>query len=341
MDDHDRRQTVLVVDDVPENIDILSNILKPEFKVKVAINGRKAIEIAEKDLPDIILLDVMMPEISGYEVCRALKSSLITRSIPVIFITAKGEVEDESKGFSAGGADYITKPVSAPIVLARVKTQLAMYDNKRMLENMVRERTKELQETRLEIIRRLGFAAEYKDNETGMHVIRMSRYCQLIAKKIGMKDSEAELILTAAPMHDVGKIGIPDNILLKPGPLDAEEWRLMKEHPKIGFKIIGGHRSELLQTAATVALTHHEKWDGSGYPDGLKGEEIPIIGRIAAVADVFDALTSVRPYKAAWSIEKAVDYIRSESGRHFDPRMAEAFLKCMPDVLNIKENFGD
>ncbi|MCD8493821.1 MAG: HD domain-containing protein [Geovibrio sp.] len=142
-------------------------------------------------------------------------------------------------------------------------------------------------------------------------------------------------------MHDVGKIGIPDNILLKPGPLDAEEWRLMKEHPKIGFKIIGGHRSELLQTAATVALTHHEKWDGSGYPDGLKGEEIPIIGRIAAVADVFDALTSVRPYKAAWSIEKAVDYIRSESGRHFDPRMAEAFLKCMPDVLNIKENFGD
>ncbi|MCD8493820.1 MAG: response regulator, partial [Geovibrio sp.] len=178
---------------------ILSNILKPEFKVKVAINGRKAIEIAEKDLPDIILLDVMMPEISGYEVCRALKSSLITRSIPVIFITAKGEVEDESKGFSAGGADYVTKPVSAPIVLARVKTQLAMYDNKRMLENMVRERTKELQETRLEIIRRLGFAAEYKDNETGMHVIRMSRYCQLIAKKIGMKDSEAELILTAAP----------------------------------------------------------------------------------------------------------------------------------------------
>ncbi len=341
MDDHDRRQTVLVVDDVPENIDILSNILKPEFRVKVAINGRKAIEIAEKDLPDIILLDVMMPEMSGYEVCRALKSSLITRSIPVIFITAKGEVEDESKGFSAGGADYITKPVSAPIVLARVKTQLAMYDNKRMLENMVRERTKELQETRLEIIRRLGFAAEYKDNETGMHVIRMSRYCQLIAKKIGMKDSEAELILTAAPMHDVGKIGIPDNILLKPGPLDAEEWRLMKEHPKIGFKIIGGHRSELLQTAATVALTHHEKWDGSGYPDGLKGEEIPIIGRIAAVADVFDALTSVRPYKAAWSIEKAVDYIRSESGRHFDPRMAEAFLKCMPDVLSIKENFGD
>lgn len=341
MDDHDRRQTVLVVDDVPENIDILSNILKPEFKVKVATNGRKAIEIAEKDLPDIILLDVMMPEISGYEVCRALKSSLITRSIPVIFITAKGEVEDESKGFSAGGADYITKPVSAPIVLARVKTQLAMYDNKRMFENMVRERTKELQETRLEIIRRLGFAAEYKDNETGMHVIRMSRYCQLIAKKIGMKDSEAELILTAAPMHDVGKIGIPDNILLKPGPLDAEEWRLMKEHSKIGFKIIGGHGSELLKTAATVALTHHEKWDGSGYPDGLKGEEIPIIGRIAAVADVFDALTSVRPYKAAWSIEKAVDYIRSESGRHFDPRMAEAFLKCMPDVLNIKENFGD
>ncbi|MCD8491220.1 MAG: response regulator [Geovibrio sp.] len=182
MEDRDKKQTVLVVDDVPENIDILSNILKPEFKVKVAVSGRKALEIAEKDLPDIILLDVMMPEISGYEVCRALKSSLITRSIPVIFITAKGEISDESMGFDAGGADYITKPVSAPIVLARVRTQLSMYDHRRMLEKMVRERTKELHETRHEIIRRLGFAAEYKDNETGMHIVRMSRYCHLIAR---------------------------------------------------------------------------------------------------------------------------------------------------------------
>ncbi|QAR33401.1 two-component system response regulator [Geovibrio thiophilus] len=341
MENRDRRQTVLVVDDVPENIDILSNILKPEFKVKVAINGRKAIEIAEKDMPDIILLDVMMPEISGYEVCRALKSSLVTRSIPVIFITAKGDVEDESMGFSAGGVDYITKPVSAPIVLARVKTQLAMYDHRRMLETMVRERTKELHETRLEIIRRLGFAAEYKDNETGMHVIRMSRYCHLIAKKIGMKEAEAELILSASPMHDVGKIGIPDSILLKPGKLDDDEWQLMKEHPRIGYRIIGGHDSELLQTAATAALTHHEKWDGSGYPEGLKGENIPVIGRITAVADVFDALTSERPYKSAWSIEKAAEYIRNESGRHFEPRLAEAFLKCLPDVIKIRDNFGD
>jgi putative two-component system response regulator len=283
----------------------------------------------------------MMPEISGYEVCRALKSSLITRSIPVIFITAKGEISDESMGFDAGGADYITKPVSAPIVLARVRTQLSMYDHRRMLEKMVRERTKELHETRHEIIRRLGFAAEYKDNETGMHIVRMSRYCHLIAKKLGMRDSEAELILSAVPMHDVGKIGIPDQILLKPGPLDAEEWRIMKEHARIGYKIIGRHGSELLQTAATAALTHHEKWDGSGYPDGLKGDEIPIVGRIAAVADVFDALTSVRPYKAAWSIEKAVELIRSESGKHFDPRIAGALLKCMPDVIKIKDEFGD
>jgi putative two-component system response regulator len=341
MNQRSDRQIVLVVDDVPENIDILSNILRSDYKVKVATNGRKALEIAEKDLPDIILLDVMMPDLSGYDVCRALKSNLITRSIPVIFVTAKDEIKDESMGFDAGGADYITKPVSSPIVLARVRTQLAMYDHMRMLENMVRERTKELHETRLEIIRRLGFAAEYKDNETGMHVIRMSRFCHLIAKKIGMKTSESELILAASPMHDVGKIGIPDSILLKPAKLDEHEWEIMKHHPCIGYKIIGGHESELLNTAAIVALTHHEKWDGTGYPEGLKGDNIPLAGRIAAIGDVFDALISVRPYKQAWSIEKAAEYIRSESGKHFEPRLVEAFLKCLPEAVRINDEYGD
>ena len=337
-----KQHTVLIVDDTPENIDILVDILKADYQLKVAAGGRAALEIlAEKDKPDIVLLDIMMPEIDGYQVCKIIKSDPATKKIPVIFITAMNEDEDEAKGFAYGAVDYVTKPVSPPIVLARVATQLDLYDQKNHLEKLVEERTTEIYDTRLEIVRRLGIAAEYKDNETGQHILRMSQFCQLTGREYGLSQEEQILLLNASPMHDVGKIGIPDRILLKPGKLDEQEWEIMKTHTTIGGLIIGDHPSELLRTAKMIALTHHERWDGSGYPNELKGENIPIYGRIAAIADVFDALTSKRPYKEAWTVEDSLEEIKRGSGSHFDPKVVESFLAAMPDILNIRAEHQD
>lgn len=336
MDNALAKQTILVVDDISENIALLSNILSKNYRVKAANNGPKALKIAYSTIPDLILLDIMMPEMDGIEVCRKLKEDPRTRSVPVVFVTAMGEVEDETRGFEAGAVDYITKPISPPIVLARVKTHLQLYDQNRALEEIVRRRTAELDNSRLEIIRRLGLAAEYRDNETGTHVIRMSYYCRAIAKALGMNDREADLILHATPMHDVGKIGIPDKILLKPGRLNPEERKIMEKHAEFGAQIIGKHDNALLRMAYSSALTHHEKWNGSGYPHGLRGESIPLIGRIVAIADVFDALTCKRPYKEAWPVEKAVALIREEAGQHFDPDLVAAFLDNFDAILEIK-----
>ncbi len=337
-----RAATLLIVDDTPENIDVLRGILKQDYKIKVASNGEKALKIAQSEsAPDLILLDIMMPDMDGYEVCQRLKANYATANIPVIFVTAKGETADESLGFDIGAVDYITKPVSPPLVLRRVRTQLALYDEKRLLDDMVKERTKELDQTRLQIIQRLGRAAEYKDNETGLHVIRMSHYSKILALAYGMSEEEAELLLNAAPMHDIGKIGIPDNILLKPGKLDAKEWEIMKTHPQMGAEIIGQHRSVLLNLAREIALTHHEKWDGSGYPNGLKGKEIPIHARIVAIADTFDALTTVRPYKHAWPVEDAINLLKTEAGTHFDPELVDKFLNCIPQILDIKDQYAE
>lgn len=296
------KATILVVDDTPENIDILVGILSSDYKIRVAIDGPKALALAQKSTPDIILLDVMMPGMNGYEVCERLKQDPLTCHIPVIFVTALAETADETQGFALGAVDYITKPVSAPVVQARVKTHLALYDQKRLLEQQVKERTKELEETRFEIIRRLGRAAEYKDNETGLHVVRMSLYARLLAIQSGLPDKYCELIYNAAPMHDIGKIGTPDSILKKPAKLDEPEWDEMQRHAEIGAEIIGDHHDPLLEMARRIALSHHEKWDGSGYPFGVSGQDIPIEGRIVAIADVFDALTSIRPYKKAWTV---------------------------------------
>jgi len=282
-----------------------------------------------------------MPGMDGYEVCRQLKSNYSTANIPVIFVTAKGETEDESLGFDIGAVDYITKPVSPPLVLRRVRTQLSLYNEKRLLDEMVKERTKELDQTRLQIIQRLGRAAEYKDNETGMHVIRMSHYSRLLGLANGMSEDEAELLLNAAPMHDVGKIGIPDGILLKPGKLDHREWEVMKTHAQIGADIIGHHSSVLLSLAREIALTHHEKWDGSGYPNGLKGEEISIHARIVAIADTFDALTTIRPYKHAWLVEDAIALLEKEAGAHFDPELIEKFINIIPEIIEIKDKYSE
>ena len=341
MTDPNGKPTILVVDDVPENIDVLTGLLKDEYRVRAATNGPSALTLARKSPPDLILLDVMMPGMDGYEVCRQLKSELATCKVPVVFVTAMGEVEDETRGFEVGCVDYITKPVSPPIVRHRVKTHLALYDQKRSLEQQVQERTVELDHTRLQVIHRLGRAAEYRDNETGMHVIRMSHYAYAIGLAAGMERDAAELMLNAAPMHDVGKIGVPDSILIKPARLTAEEWQIMRRHCDYGAAIIGDYPHPLFQASRTIALTHHEKWNGQGYPSGLAGEDIPLMGRVVAIADVFDALTTVRPYKQAWSVESALDWIREQRGEHFDPTLVDVFFSVLPDILEFKERYAE
>lgn len=325
----DTRPKLLLVDDEPTNLQVLRQVLQDDYRLFFAKDGDKALELAARECPDLILLDVMMPGMTGYEVCSRLKQSEATAAIPVIFVTALVDVDDEARGFEVGAVDYITKPISPPIVRARVRTHLSLV------------RVDELKATRLQIVQRLGLAAEYKDNETGLHVIRMSHYSRVLALAAGFSEQAADDLLNAAPMHDVGKIGIPDAILQKNGKLDDAEWQVMRSHAQIGADIIGEHPSGLLQMARSIALTHHEKWDGTGYPNGLKGEDIPLTGRIVAIADVFDALTSVRPYKAAWSVEEALELLRRESGKHFDPQLVELFLGCMPEVLAIKERWAE
>ncbi len=336
------KTTVLIVDDNSDNLDVLSGVLRPFYKVKAAINGELALKVASaKNKPDIILLDIMMPGVDGYEVCRRLKADPSTANIPIIFVTAKTEIKDEQTGFELGAVDYITKPISVPIVLARVRTQLALYNQQRELEVLVKQRTKELDDTRLEVIQRLGCAAEYKDNETGLHVIRMSWYSKFLAEQIQANEDWVELLYNAAPMHDIGKIAIPDRVLLKPGKLDQEEWTIMQTHVSCGVEILGEHNSDLMIMAREIAQYHHEKFDGNGYPNGISGENIPLSARIVAIADVFDALTSVRPYKEAWPVEKAVALLEEEAGKHFDPALVPEFIKCLPKVLEIKDKYMD
>lgn len=325
----DNRSTLLLVDDEPSNLHVLRHILQDDYRLLFARDGARALELAGTERPALILLDVMMPGMTGHEVCEQLKANPLTSTIPVIFVTALSNVEDEIRGFELGAVDYIAKPVSSPIVRARVRNHLSLVQ------------AELLRETRLYIVQCLGMAAEYKDNETGLHVIRMSHFSRVIALAAGFSEEDADEILHAAPMHDVGKIGIPDAILQKPGKLDLQEWDVMRQHPDIGAQIIGDHDSSLLQMARRIALSHHEKWDGSGYPQGLAGDAIPIEGRIVAIADVFDALTSQRPYKEAWPVEKAVELIRSERGKHFDPQLVDCFLDSLDAIVEIKERWAE
>ena len=343
------KKTVLVVDDIHENIDVMKEILSDDYRVQVATNGRLAIKIAMSATPpDLILLDVMMPGMDGHEVCKLLKEHEQTRTIPVLFVTAKSEVEDETKGFTLGAADYLVKPVSPPVVLARVKTHLAMHDQHKLLADQVAMRTAQLQirnlemkETHIEVIRQLGRAAEYRDNETGMHVMRMSHYTRLLALNFGLSLPEADQLLHASPLHDLGKIGIPDHILLKPGKLTKEEFETIKTHPAMGYHIIGKQSAEILNLGALIAYTHHEKWNGQGYPRKLAGEAIPLQGRLVAIGDVFDALTSARPYKKGWPVEDALALIAEEAGQHFDPRLATIFVGLKTEIVEIMERYQD
>ncbi|MCU1717686.1 two-component system response regulator [Pseudomonas sp. 5P_3.1_Bac2] len=323
------QRTLLLVDDEPTNLQVLRHTLQQDYRLLFAKDGAGALEVLQKERPDLILLDIMMPGLSGYEVCKTLKSDPATASIPVIFVTALNEAANEQLGLELGAVDYISKPFNPHIVRARVRTHLSLVQ------------ADEVRNTRLQIIRCLGAAAEYKDNETGLHVIRMSHFSKILALAAGYSPEAAEELLHAAPMHDVGKIGIPDAILQKPGKLNDEEWAVMSQHPVIGARIIGQHPSGLLKLAASIALNHHEKWDGSGYPNGLSGEQIPHAARIVAIADVYDALTSTRPYKRAWSVDEALALIRRESGKHFDPQLVELFITCMPTIIEVQNQWAD
>ncbi|MDP2560442.1 two-component system response regulator [Psychrobium sp. 1_MG-2023] len=336
------KPTILLVDDQIDNIDILSGILQDHYQLKVALNGQDAIKICQNNpQPNLILLDINMPGMDGYEVCRYLKKHSDTAAIPIIFVTAETQIKMEQTGFELGAVDYIVKPISPPIVMARVATHIKLYDQSRHLESLVKERTDELIQSRLEIIRCLGKAAEYKDNETGMHVIRMSWFSRLLAQAHGMNEEWCELLFYAAPMHDIGKIGVPDHILNKPGKLTPQEWEVMQLHTVYGATILGDHGYALLELAKEVAIYHHEKWDGSGYPNGISGKDIPISARIVAIADVFDALMSERPYKHAWSEEETLKYLNTEAGKHFDPELIPTFLTCLPEVREVQKKYAD
>jgi putative two-component system response regulator len=326
---YDNQAKILVVDDEPVNLRVLKKTLNDDYQLCYAKSGQAALTVVQEERPDLILLDVMMPKMTGFEVCETLKAGKEHSHIPVIFVTALNDAVDEAKGLSLGAVDYISKPFSPAVVKARIKNHLSLVQ------------ADELRRTRLQIIQRLGRASEYKDNETGMHIMRMSHYSRLIALEYGFSEVGAENLFNAAPMHDIGKIGIPDAIMLKPGKLTKEEFDVMKTHPEIGAEILGESDSDLLDLAKTVSLTHHEKWDGSGYPNGLAGEDIPIAGRIVAVADVFDALTSRRPYKEPWSVEETLKYMEQQKGIHFDPALIEAMQRCLDKILIVKEKYID
>lgn len=332
----EHRFSILVVDDEPANIDILLGILAPHYDVKVASSGAIALKITQQFIPDLILLDIMMPGMDGFEVCKKLKTDEALSRIPIIFVTALTQGEDEEKGFKLGAVDYITKPVSPSITLARVKTHLSLANQMRVTENLVAARTEELSRSQQSAISMLAAAGHYNDTDTGHHVWRMAAYSQCLALAYGWSYEKAYLLAQAAPMHDTGKIGIADAILKAPRRLTLSEMEIMRSHAEIGHRILSQSDTPLFNLAAEIALCHHEKWDGSGYPNGLKGEAIPESARIVAIADVFDALTMKRPYKKAWADDDAFDHLKRGSGQHFDPVLVDCFLSIKEEVLETK-----
>lgn len=328
-----QKNTILLVDDIPANIKILVGALRDNYRLVVATGGLDAIAAAIEKKPDLILLDVMMPGMDGYEVCKRLKSQRETADIPVIFVTAMNEERDETRGFLLGAVDYIVKPVNPVIVKARVQTHIALRMAQRELqrhrdelEEIVLERTRELRETQIEITNRLVQAAEYHDHQTSRHITRMAHYCVILGRAHGMREHELTLLFHASAMHDIGKLGISDAILHKKGTLTPDEFDEMKRHTLIGADLLFGSDNELMNMAHLIALTHHEKWDGTGFPLGLREEEIPFSGRLAALCDVFDALSSKRPYKDAWPLNEAKKVIIEQKGVHFDPYVVGLFL---------------
>jgi putative two-component system response regulator len=350
------KPVILVVDDQPQNIELLEAYLAHQnYEIVTAASGEEALKKLSGNPIDLILLDVMMPGMDGFEVIRRVRQDNTHQSLPIILVTALRETEDRVKGIEAGCDDFISKPVEKMELLARVRSLLKvkayndlMSNYQKELKSEVTSRTEELKHAlekikaaSLDTIYRLSMASEYKDKDTGAHIQRMSRYSAAIARQMGLAETTVETILYAAPMHDLGKIGIPDLILLKPAQLNPPEWKIMKQHTVIGAKILKGSDAEFIRLGETIALSHHEKWDGSGYPNRLKGMAIPVAGRITAIADVFDALTSKRPYKEAYSLEESLAIIRKGRGRHFDPDVLDAFFAIQDEILTIKKEYDD
>ncbi len=333
------KQLILTVDDTPLNLDILNGILSNDYDIKSAINGKIALKIAEAVIPDIILLDIMMPDMDGYEVCKRLKANPKTSHIPVIFVTAMLSPEDEEKGFKFGAVDYITKPINPAIVKVRVKTHLSLANQQKACMTIIELQVKELHENQKAAIHMLGTAGHYNDTDTGSHIWRMADYSAALARAANWSVSEVEAMKLAATMHDTGKIGIPDDILKAPRKLTSDEWKVMKMHSEIGHKILSNSPISLFQMASEIALSHHEKWNGSGYPNGLAENDIPESARIVAIGDVFDALTTKRPYKEAWPIDKAFAVLIEDSGTHFDPKLIQLFISIKSEILEIKEDW--
>lgn len=318
---------ILIVDDEVINLENLRHILNSEYQLIFARSGVEAISAAKKHHPSLILLDIQMPDMDGYSVCRALKANPEFEAIPIIFVTALSDSGNEAAGFEAGCVDYISKPVLSTIVKARVKTHLSLV------------KTTQLEKSHRDAIFMLGEAGHYNDTDTGVHIWRMAAYSKVLAKALGWNAYEADLLELAAPMHDTGKIGIPDAILCKPGTLNAEEWHIMRKHCQIGFDILSKSDAPIFQMAANIALCHHEQWNGSGYPNSLAGSVIPESARIVAVADVFDALTMKRPYKDAWPLDKAISMIREGAGQHFDPDMVNCFMDNLATIIDIRTDW--
>ena len=348
--DHILQARILVVDDNLTNVVLLTKLLEAEgyLHVEGVTDSRVVVGMYEAEPYDLVLLDIRMPHMDGYDVMEGLKGIANGDIPPIMVLTAQTDMDTKLKALAAGAQDFLHKPFDRVEALTRIHNMIEVRllhkqvrRQNEILEQKVQERTQELEDTRLEVVHRLGRAAEYKDNETGMHVVRMSKIAHLLAVALGMSDEDAKLLLHTSPMHDIGKIGIPDSILLKPGKLDADEWETMKTHSTMGAKILSGHHSELMEMAREIALSHHEKWDGSGYPKGLKGDDIPLVGRITAVADVFDALTSERPYKKGWPIKDAATFIKEQAGLHFDPAVVEKFTEHLDKIANIRNTLRD
>lgn len=342
---------IMVVDDNLSNLTLLRKLLQSDgySDITLVSDPFQFMPMYRSDNPDLILLDIKMPGMDGFQIMDLINTEpQQALKPPIIVLTAQNDKEYLLRALNLGATDFLGKPFDRTELLLRVRNVLEsqwhkklLCDQKALLENEVQLRTFELNQTRLAVVQRLGMAAEYKDEETGNHILRMSAICALLARKLQWPEDRVDLILHASPMHDIGKIGIPDAILLKPGKLTPQQWQIMKTHAQIGAELLSGDTSDLMLMAKDIACHHHEKYDGTGYPGGLSGEDIPIAARVAAVADVFDALTSKRPYKEAWSFESAVSYIVENSGKHFDPQLVELFCACLDEVQQIQQNFAD